>query len=182
MSFKDNNKYYGRISRFNHWLSALVVIGMLAVGLYFHDLPKGDEKSYWVELHIAVGGLFFLFLLFRVFWRILTKSPKPPVQQKSLEIATKLVHWLMLFSIFIMAISGPIVVWTKGIDINVFNWFAIPGPFGEMPDLHELSEEIHEIAANTLLVTIIIHILASLKHQFLHKDQTMARMVKFLRK
>jgi len=33
-----------------------------------------------------------------------------------------------------------------------------------------------------LLVTLIIHVLAALKHQFIDKDQVLARMVKSLRK
>lgn len=181
MSFKDNNDFYGGISRFNHWLSALIIIGMLAVGFYFNDLPRGDEKSYWLRLHIGTGGLVFLFLLFRVFWRVIVKSPNPVDQQKSLQLISQIVHWLLLISVLIMAVSGPLLIWSRGADINVFGWFAIPTPIGEMHDLHEWMEEIHEIAAKVLFVTLLIHVAGALKHLVTGKKEVMARIVKWLR-
>ena len=181
MSLKDSSHAYGKISRFNHWIGGLIVISMLAVGLYFNDMPRGDEKSYWMGLHVAVGGLVFLFLWFRVFWRIFSQSPAAVEQEKVFITLTKLVHWVLLLSVLIMAVSGPMVVWTRGSGINVFDWFTIPSPIGKMPELHEWMETIHAIAAKVLLVSIIIHVLAVLKHQFLNKDQVLSRMVKFLR-
>lgn len=181
MSIKDTADYYGKISRFNHWLSALFIIGMLSVGLYFHDMPRGDEKTYWLKLHISFGGMIFLFLGFRVLWRLFTQSPTAVEQKKVLSIATKLIHWILLLSILIMAVSGPFLIWTRGAEINVFNWFAIPSPIGKMPELHEWLETIHKITSRVLLVSIIIHVLAVIKHQFINKDQVLTRMVKFLR-
>ncbi len=182
MSLKDQSTHYGRISRLNHWLAAIAVIGLLIVGLYFNDMPRGDEKSYWLKLHVGFGGLVFLFLWFRVLWRLFSKSPEAVDQKASLQLATKIVHWLLLLSVLVMAISGPFLVWTRGAGINVFDWFTIPTPIGKMPDLHEWMETIHMIASKVLLFAISIHVLAVLKHQFIDKDQVLARMVKFLRK
>ncbi len=182
MNIKDSNEYYGTISRINHWLGAVILIGMLAVGLYFNDMPRGDEKFYWLKLHISFGGLVFIYLLFRVFWRLFSQSPTAVKQQQSLQVATKLIHGLLLLSILVMAISGPLLVWTRGSEINVFSWFALPSPIGEMPELHEWMETIHAVAAKVLLAAISIHILAVIKHQFIDKDQLLARMVKFMRK
>ena len=179
---KDTAHHYGSISRFNHWLAAVVVIGMLTVGLYFNDLPRGDEKTYWLRLHIGVGGLFFVFLWFRVLWRLISRSPQPVAQQQALQNLTRVVHWLLLLCVLVMALSGPFLIWTKGAGINVFGWFAIPSPIGKMPELHEWMETLHAITAKVLLVTLIIHVLAALKHQFMDKDQVLARMVKSLRK
>ncbi len=181
MSLKDTNEHYGGVSRFNHWISALIVIGMLAVGFYFNDMPRGDEKSFWLRLHIGTGGLVFAFLLFRVIWRMVTKSPDPVEQEKALNAISKLVHWVLLLSVLVMAVSGPMLIWTRGADINVFGLFAIPTPMGEMHDLHEVMEEVHEIAAKVLFVTILLHVAAAIKHQFISKNQVMARMIKRLR-
>ncbi|TDR22751.1 cytochrome b [Marinicella litoralis] len=182
MNIKDTANHYGFISRLNHWLGALIVIGMLAVGLYFNDMPRGDEKSYWLKLHIGVGGLFFVFLWFRVFWRVFTQSPQAFEQKKTLKRLTQIVHWVLLLSVLIMALSGPFLIWSRGAPINVFDWFSIPSPMGKMPDFHELMEEVHAIVAKVLLVSIIIHTLAVIKHRFIDKDQLLSRMVKFLRK
>ena len=182
MNLKDTPNHYGVVSRLNHWLGALIIIGMLAVGLYFNDMPRGDEKSYWLKLHIGVGGLVFVFLWFRVFWRIFSKSPQPFAQKKSLKLVSSIVHWVLLLSVLTMALSGPLLIWSNGYAINVFDWFSIPTPMEKMPEFHELMETVHEIASKVLLVTLILHILAAIKHRFIDKDELLPRMVKFLRK
>lgn len=182
MSYKDSPTAYGKVSRFNHWLAAIIVLGMLTVGLYFNDMPRGEEKSFWLRLHVGVGGLVFLYLWFRVFWRIFSQSPNQVEQQKVLNGLSQLVHWALLLSILTMATTGPLLVWAHGSGINVFDWFIIPSPIGKMPELHEWMETIHAIAAKVLLVSIIVHVLAALKHQFFDKDTVLSRMVKFLRK
>jgi len=182
MNLKDTSNHYGFISRLNHWLGALIIIGMLGVGLYFNDMPRGDEKSYWLKLHIGAGGLFFMFLGFRVLWRVFSQSPHAFEQKKAYQLITKIVHWVLLLSILTMALSGPLLIWSNGYPINVFDWFSIPTPMSKIPALHELMEQIHQIASKILLVTIGLHLLAVLKHLFIDKDNLLPRMVKFLRK
>ena len=178
---KDTEQHYGGVSRFNHWIGALVVIAMLAVGLYFGGLPRGDEKSFLRGMHVSFGGLLFLFLIFRVMWRVFSKSPDPVEQAKPLKIVTKLVHWILLLCVLIMAVSGPWIVWSAGYGINVFDLFTIPTPIERMQELHKTLEVVHEYTAQVLLYTLILHVLAVLKHQFIDKDNLLSRMVKRLR-
>ncbi len=179
MNWKDTPQQYGFISRFNHWFAALIVITMIILGLYFTSLPKGDARSYWAGWHVGLGGLFFIYLLFRVLWRLLTKSPDAFEQPQPFKLLSKLVHGVLLSCIAIMAISGPLIIFSKGFDINVFGWFAIPSPFStEMPSLHELVENIHVITSTVLWVTIIIHVLAAVKHLITNKGTVMRRMFK----
>ena len=178
---KDTTTHYGGVSRFNHWIGALVVIAMLAVGLYFGGLPRGDEKSFLRGIHVSFGGIFFLFLIFRIFWRVFSQSPQPAEQPAQLQLLTKVMHWVLLLAVLTMAVTGPLIVWTRGVGINVFDLFSIPSPIGKMPELHETCEVIHEYAAQVLLYGIILHVLAALKHQFIDKDNLLSRMVKRLR-
>ena len=178
---KDTEQHYGGISRFNHWLGALVVIAMLSVGLYFGGLPRGDEKSFLRGMHVSFGGLLFLFLIFRVMWRVFSKSPKGAEQAAPLKLITQIAHWVLLLAVLTMAITGPLIVWSAGYGINVFDLFTIPTPIERMPDFHKTLEVIHEYTAQVLLYTIILHVLAALKHQFIDKDNLLSRMVKKLR-
>jgi cytochrome b561 len=66
MHWLDATDRYGTISRINHWLGATAVIAMLAIGLYFSELPRGDRRSFWFGLHISLGVLLFTFFFFRV--------------------------------------------------------------------------------------------------------------------
>jgi cytochrome b561 len=47
---------------------------------------------------------------------------------------------------------------------RVLDWFAIPGPFGELPALREASETVHGVASRLMIPLIGLHVLGALKH------------------
>lgn len=57
-------------------------------GAVFPEMPRGDEKMYWLRLHAAVGVLAFAPLLFRIGWRVAVTSLQPLSQPPVLQPAT----------------------------------------------------------------------------------------------
>lgn len=172
----QSNNSYDKISRINHWLTAIAVLTMLAIGLYFNDMPRGDEKFFWRGLHISIGATALLFIVFRIGWR-LRQGMMPPIKQAAaLQWVAKITHWLILLGIAVMFITGPLTVWTTGGGINVFDLFTIPSPMERMHDLHEWLEEVHAIAAKVLMALIGMHISAAILHIFKDPEQMNGRM------
>jgi cytochrome b561 len=176
MATSDTPHNYGSVSRLNHWIGALLVLLLLAVGLYFEDLPKGDARRFWRGLHIAIGTMGSLLLLFRVFWRLRSKSPLALPQAPALQLFSKLVHWLLLLAVAVMAVTGPLSIWSVGRPLAVFDLVSIPSPFGEFRAWHGPMEEIHGFTANALIALIGLHLLGVIKHQFVNRDNILARM------
>lgn len=169
MALYDSKDTYGTVSRINHWLGAAFIIALLAIGLYFHEMPRGDERLYWLRLHVSIAAVSFLFLAFRVMWRLRTPSPQPIPQSKAMMQVTRIAHGLLLASIAILIVTGPLVVWTAGRPIMVFDWFSIPTPFGELPAAHEALETVHAVASRALLILIVLHVVGALKHLFVDR-------------
>jgi cytochrome b561 len=176
MNLQDTPARYGAVSVFNHWLGAVLIVALLAIGLYFEDMPRGDEELYWLRLHISIGAVALLPLAFRVFWRARSTSPaplpQPPVQQK----LARVLHIALLTAIAVLLVSGPLAVWSGGRAIDVFGWFAIASPLGEMPALHEALEKVHGLAAKVMLFSLAAHVLAALKHAAVNRDGTLWRI------
>ncbi len=177
MNLIDTASRYGMVSRLNHWLGALVVLTLLAIGLYFHDLPKGDERLYWLRLHMGLGGLALLFLSFRVIWRLWVTGPLALEQKPSLQRLARWGHRLLLLLLGVMIVSGPLMVWSGGRPVNIFDWVLIPGPFGAWSALHEALEVVHGLSSRLLLVLILGHVLMAVKHRLVDKDTCMQRMI-----
>src|SRR2546430_632934 len=123
---RDTATQYGSISRFNHWVGALLVLALLGIGLYFDDLPRGDARRFWRGLHIAIGSVAFLFLLWRVFWRMRSNLPLALPQKPALKLFSKVVHWLLLAGIAVLALSGPLSIWASGRPLPIFDLAHIP--------------------------------------------------------
>ncbi len=176
MNLHDTPAQYGAVSVFNHWLGAALIVALLAIGLHFEGMPRGEEKRYWMSLHIALGALALLPLAFRVFWRARSVSPEPLPQPPALRKAARVLHIVLLTAIAILLVSGPLAVWSGGRPINVFGWFALPSPTGEMPGLHKALENVHGLAAKIMLFSLAAHVLAALKHALVDRDGTLWRI------
>ncbi|MES2128644.1 MAG: cytochrome b [Pseudomonadota bacterium] len=168
--------HYGTISRLNHWIAALFVLLLLGIGLYFGDLPRGDEKKFWKNLHVAIGTVALLFLLFRVCWSLRAKAPPPVAQATPLRLLSKAVHGLLLLGIVILAVTGPLSIWAIGRPFGIFELVQVPSPLPLFKSWHEPLEQIHAFTADAMLYLIGLHVLGVLKHQFIDRDNLMARM------
>lgn len=176
MPTEDSPNSYGSVSRFNHWLGAAIVIALLAIGLYMDDLPRGDARRFWRQLHVAVGVCGALFLLWRVYWRARSTSPVALQRAPALQLFSKVVHVLLLADIVVLAITGPLSIWVTGRAIPVMGWFAVPSPVPVFRELHEPLEDIHAFAADSMLYLIGLHLLGVIKHQFIDRDHILRRM------
>lgn len=170
---------YDLMSRINHWLIAIAIIGMLALGLFFEfgGLPR-EEKRWLVDLHKSFGVLVLIYGVWRVLWRVMQGFPKSGnAMPKWQEIASKISHWTLLAGILIMPVSGVFASVFNGRSIAVFNWFSIP-PLVEISWLSGVAGYTHKYAGFTLAFIVAIHIAAALKHHFVDRDSVLIKMVK----
>lgn len=170
-------KNYNLVARVIHWLSAIVIVGMFAVGIWMVDL---SYYSTWYHeapfLHKSVGILLALLTIFRVVWKASTASPKVTGSRFE-KIASKAVHHTMYLDLFIIFVSGYLISTEDGRGIDVFNWFTIPGAGALFEGQADLAGVVHEIAAWTLIIMVVLHVLAALQHHFISKDDTLRKMI-----
>lgn len=147
---------YDRISRVNHWLVAVLMIGMLIFGFYaFRAVPSGPNKGALIGIHKAVGLLVLVLGGWRVGWRLrqgFVKSLQTGWQDKAAHLA----HWVLLAGIVVMPITGVIGSFFGGRAIEFFGLFTIPaGPKVEW--LSGASYQVHVIMAFVLVATVLAH-------------------------
>ncbi len=177
MAVFDRGVRFGSVSIFNHWVIAIAVIVMLAIGLLMDEFPKGEERTFVVNLHKSIGIFVLLFGAWRVLWRLLWRFPDEvvamPAWQKK---AASLVHWALLAAILIMPLSGYIGSSTGGHPVSFFGLFSLPA-LGEAKWLSGIAWGVHEIVAYILIALIAAHVLAALKHHLIDRDGTLRRML-----
>lgn len=169
------NQSFNLPSKLVHWISALVIFGLLAIGLTLEDMPKGPEKFALLDLHKSFGLLALLLLIIRIPVRI--KNPVEPLASISAKDhkKAKAIQGLIYLSLAIMPLSGIIMSWFGGHSVAFFG-LEIPSLLAENHDLHEVFEEVHGITAWVLMALLAAHIGAALYHHFIVKDETLKRM------
>lgn len=170
-------KHYHPLSRILHWLVAVVVIGMFALGYWMVGLNYYSEwyrtAPHW---HKSVGILLALVTVFRLVWKHLKGAPE--VEGKPYEVvAAKAVHLLMYLLLFALFISGYLISTSDGRGIEVFTWFTVPS-LGELfANQSDIAGAVHYYLAYTLIGLAALHALAALKHHFVDKDNTLRKMI-----
>jgi cytochrome b561 len=168
---------YGLISRANHWLSAIVFIGLIALGIYMHELPDSQEKYDLYNLHKSLGiGIFLLFTL-RVVWLKLNPNPAQLSKTRFEHILGHSVKGILYLSMIILPFSGWMLSNSAGYDVSFFELFTLPQLFPENESLHEVAQAIHGTVGPLMILVIALHILGALKHHFIYKDNTLLRML-----
>lgn len=174
---KSEVKNYNSIARAVHWVSAVVVIAMFAVGLWMVDLSYYSEwyrtAPHW---HKSIGILLACLTVFRFIWKHVTASPK--VEGKPYEIvAAKLVHALMYILLITLFASGYLISTEDGRGIDVFNWFTVPGAGALFEHQADISGRVHFYTAWALIIFAAVHAIAAFKHHFINKDNTLRKMI-----
>jgi cytochrome b561 len=176
----NSKKSYGLVAIFFHWLSALAVIGLFAVGFWMVDLTYYSE---WYKtapyLHKSVGLILLLLTLSRILWRLFTPKPTSLASHKGWEkSAGHMTHNILYLLLLVIMVSGFLISTADGRGIWVFDWFEIPSLGVFIEDQADIAGVIHQYAAYSLIGLVSIHALGALKHHFIDKDSTLLRIIK----
>lgn len=75
MQFNNTPQRYGVVSAALHWLIAIAVYGMFALGLWMVTLSYYDGWYHQApELHKSIGVVLMMGLVIRVVWRLISSS------------------------------------------------------------------------------------------------------------
>ncbi len=178
MKLTNTSSSYGWIAIALHWIVAIAIFGMTGLGFYMVDL---DFYNAWYHkapyIHKSIGVVLFILMLFRLIWRVINRSPDPVQGVKPWEhqIAS-LVHGLIYILIFSIMVSGYLISTADSKAIEVFGLFEVPALITSIPKQEDIAGLIHLVLVVVLLVLVVMHTGAALKHHFIDKNRTLLRM------
>ena len=85
-----------------HWLSALVIFGLLAVGFIMEGMPRGPEKFELIGLHKSIGVLALLLIIIRIPVRIMNPVGPLPGTPRQDVIKAKALQGLLYLMMLVM--------------------------------------------------------------------------------
>ena len=178
MQWRNTSEHYGVVAKSFHWVIALLVIGLLGVGLYMESLdpsPLMFKLSFW---HKSFGITVLALVAARLVWRFMNTHPHSlPTHAGWEKTLAKITHGLLYLALFAMPLSGWIMSSAKGFSVNVFGWFTLPDLVGESEQIGSIARSIHGYAGYALIVLIGLHFAGAMKHHVIDKDSTLRRML-----
>ncbi len=174
--FKNTISHFGLVSKGMHWLMALLIIGLLAVGLYMTNLPAGEQKSTLYGWHKSFGIIILVLALLRVIWSLSNKTPSLNIVRYE-QIAARCMHFILYILMIFMPLSGWIMSCAAGHPPSLFGMVTLPNIVAPNNELRDVFALMHQWIAYCLIVLIVIHVLAALKHHFIDKNDILRRML-----
>lgn len=179
MHIRNTRQDYGLIAKILHWLIALIMIGLIAIGWYMVRLSD-EDVLYWrlLDAHEAMGLSLFILLALKIAWMRLSPNPdyEPSLAEWERLIAT-LVRWLFVFAVLVIPLSGFLFVATNGEAVHLYDMITIPDIGTISKGTRDWLSDIHYYTSYGCAVLIMIHILAALKHQFVDGNRSLWRMM-----
>ncbi|MDO4441326.1 MAG: cytochrome b/b6 domain-containing protein [Moraxella sp.] len=159
---------YALLVRIFHWVGALLILAA------FIAINQGDE---FIGLHKSIGASFLLWTILRIITRFVTTAPPPvpaPAWQNAIAHLTHLALYVVMLA---MPISGVLMSMYGGRGVSVFGLFDLPNVVAVNPSMAKLMNLWHtEFIWTAMWLLIVMHIGAALYHQFVVKDNLIARM------
>lgn len=178
MQIKNSTSHYGIISIFIHWIMALLMIGLIILGLYMVNLPINAQKLKLYGWHKELGILVIFLAIFRLFWRIIDTAPTLPAHMPWFQkFAAHAVHYAFYGFMFALPISGWMISSAAGLPVSFFGLFVLPDLVSTNEPLRLLLQEVHEWLGYGLILAIVGHMGAALYHHFVYKDDILRRIL-----
>ncbi len=173
----DTPSQFSKSTVMLHWSIAFAMIGSLAFGLYLEELPRSPDKGALIDLHKSIGVLVLLFAFYRVIYRLRNKLPvhpsNPSLRQQQFTLA---VHVFLLAATLLMPISGIMMSVGGGHAVGLFGIELISAGDG-IEWLDKPGHIIHGLGGKLLILMIVLHAAAALKHELIDKDGTLKRIL-----
>jgi cytochrome b561 len=170
---------YTKVAIWLHWLIGLSVIINIGLAMLTEGLPREAHREA-MNIHKALGITILVLTALRILWRLGHKPPPLPAGTPAWQRpVSKILHFLFYLLLILLPLSGW--VWMSAADrpIDFFGLFTVPSIAAPSKGLADTLHERHELLGITMLVLVVIHILAVLKHQYVDRTRLMGRMNPF---
>lgn len=168
---------YSALQRWFHWITAVLVLGLIVVGILLDKLPEGPIQNAAFDGHRATGVLVMLLTL----WRLADRARRPPTPHHPAlspfhRAASGAVHFTLYALLIVNPLVGLVGSWIYGAPLNVFWLFSIPSPFATNVPLAEKILGFHSLIGWAIAAALVLHIGGAAYHAMILKDGVLQRM------
>lgn len=129
---KNEPARYGHFSRFIHWLTAILFIVLIPMGIFASMIPEDAWfRSQYYVLHKTLGVVVFALLIVRLLWNRYSKRPQLDETLKPWEGKwARRVHVALYVMPIAVPVTGYVMTSLHGYGTFIFFW-EVPTPLAE---------------------------------------------------
>ena len=178
MQIRNSAETWGAVARGFHWLIAVLILTQFVIGSVAEEMKLTPAKLDLFVWHKSIGVTVLVLALLRLGWRLGNPPPAMPAGTPGWERKlAAIAHWVLYVLIFAVPLSGWWVSDASRVPFKAFFFLPMPNFIATDRAVQETAAEVHEALTMTLLLVVIVHIAAALRHHFLLRDDVLRRML-----
>jgi cytochrome b561 len=168
---------YSPLAKALHWTVALIVIGLIPVGLVMADLKPGPLQDRLFVLHESFGVTVLALMVLRAVrrWRG-HPAPYPGLPHWERRLSTS-VHHALYALLLLTPVLGWLALSAYGLGPSFFGVAELPRLLPKDEPLSKILFPIHEASALLIAGLATLHIAGALRHALLKRDDLIWRML-----
>jgi len=175
---RNDAEAWGAPAKLLHWAMAALILTQVALGIMAVAWRLSPTKLSLFFWHKSTGMLLLALLALRLAWRLANDAPALPKELPASERAVAQAgHALLYVLMAALPFTGWIVNAAANIPLRIFG--LIPLPAIVVPDkaVAELAAWVHRGLFAVLVLVLIAHIGAALRHHFVKRNSVLLRML-----
>jgi cytochrome b561 len=176
----NTGQRYGLAAIAWHWLLAALLAALAALGWWMVRLPDAgydSRKIVLILVHKQLGLAALALAGLRLGWRLAQPlpalAPSLPLRE---QVAARLVHLCLYALMFALPLSGWLLSSAAGFPMSFLGLALLPDLVAASDPLFRLLALAHRWLAAALAALVALHAGAALRHRFVLRDDTLARM------
>ncbi len=187
---RSTTETWGSVTRALHWLSAVLVLGILAHGWWMTHLAPRDGRLWQYGTHGLIAVYFGMLLALRLVWRLSETTPHQPATSAGWEKLAAHAGHIGLYLLMIGMVVSGYMLWSsfparfdavRGVpfDYTLFGVFKLPAMHVAADrGVSKYWENLHELLSHGLQILVVVHIAAAIWHHRVKGDSVLTRMTR----
>jgi cytochrome b561 len=171
--------HYTRTAVALHWLIAALVLSAVFMGWTMTEMAISPARLKTYNYHKWVGVTVLALAVLRLAWRLTHRPPPLERMPRWQQLAAHGGHWLLYALLLAVPMTGWVYSNATGFPVVYLGRLPLPNLVGRDRELAALWQNVHVALATVLVGVVVLHVLAALQHHFLHKDDTLRRMLRW---
>ena len=176
----QNQKYHLQL-RIVHWVMALIIISLLALGFYMTTWLDREStyRTTIYSLHKSFGALVLFLIVGRIFIRLSKPAPKLPNSMPIIiQKLAHSVHLILYILMVLMPLSGYLMSNYFGYPVHLFG-LPLPMLVEKNIEFGKFFGGVHKFLGFAFVAILTLHFIGVIKHRFFDKaeNDVLKRMI-----
>ncbi len=169
---------YTITARVLHWLTAVLVLIMIPLGIVIANEWGGSRQESLYDLHKSIGAVILPLVIVRLINRLTHPPlPLPADVPAGLQLAAHATHWALYALLIAQSLIGWIATSAYPAPLPVFGLFELPKIWRQDQPFSEQLFVVHRWMGIVIAVVAAMHIATAVYHHFVRRDRVLMRMV-----